>query len=295
MSKKRRCLITILLIFICLAAGCAWAVFRSCHNPVVRQYEVKNESIKNEVTVAVISDLHDHEFGPGNRQLTQHIAALDPDLILAVGDFVSAGSEEPEITVSLIKDLAVIAPVYFTPGNHELEYMENGGDPALLQKISDAGAVVLDKTYRDITVCGQVIRIGGLYDYAFALDGFDSTNPENMEPETYAFLCDFQKTDSFKLMLSHRPDSFVLGEASKTWDVDLAVSGHTHGGQVVLPFLGGLWASEQGFFPEYVHGLYAKDKIQIFITSGLGSDSQIVPRFNNPPEIALLHLLPAER
>lgn len=84
---------------------------------------------------------------------------------------------------------------------------------------------------------------------------------------------------------------FILGEASKTWDIDLVVSGHTHGGQFVVPFLDGLWAPEQQWFPEYVHGFYEKDKLNIFITSGLSSNKKLLPRFNNPAEIVSLTLL----
>lgn len=89
-------------------------------------------------------------------------------------------------------------------------------------------------------------------------------------------------------MLSHRPDSFIFGEASKVWDVDLVISGHDHGGQVVIPFLGGLYGGDQGWFPEYVHGMYQKDNILLLVTSGLGSNRQILPRFDNPPEVAVL-------
>ena len=89
-------------------------------------------------------------------------------------------------------------------------------------------------------------------------------------------------------MLSHRPDSFIFGDASVVWDVDLVISGHNHGGQVIIPFKGGLFGGDQGWFPEYVHGIYKVGNMQMFITSGLGSDRQKLPRFNNPPEIAVV-------
>ena len=165
---------------------------------------------------------------------------------------------------------------------------------ALEAQLTDAGAVVLDRQYQDVEIAGQTIRIGGLYDYAFSLDGWNSCNPDRMDPEVYSFLKEFQDTDLFKLMLAHRPDSFIFGEASRTWDVDLVVSGHMHGGQVVVPFLGGLVGGDQGWFPEYVHGVYQKDLIRIFITSGLGSSKKALPRFNNVPEIAVLRLVPAK-
>ncbi|WP_455055410.1 metallophosphoesterase [Merdimonas faecis] len=163
--------------------------------------------------------------------------------------------------------------------------MENG-HPELTGELEAAGAVVLDKTYVDIEVNGNKVRIGGMYDYAFGLNG---NNDASAAPsDTLSFLQEFQDTDSLKIMLAHRPDSFIFGDASKVWNVDLVVSGHNHGGQVVIPFLGGLYGGDQGWFPEYIHGIYQKDKIRMFVTSGLGTHQEKLPRFNNPPEIAVL-------
>lgn len=86
---------------------------------------------------------------------------------------------------------------------------------------------------------------------------------------------DFQSTEKLKVMLSHRPDSFIHGDASQLWDIDLVVSDHTHGGQVVLPFVGGLCSPGQGLFPKYDAGLFQKDKLQIAITAGLGSKIEL--------------------
>ena len=127
-----------------------------------------------------------------------------------------------------------------------------------------------------------------MYDYAFGLDG---NNTALAAPEdVLTFLMDYQNTDRVKIMLSHRPESYVFGDASKTWDIDLIICGHVHGGQVVFPFIGGLYGGDQEWFPKYVHGLYKKDNFQMFITSGLGSNKQKLPRFNNPSEIAVLDI-----
>lgn len=191
----------------------------------------------------------------------------------------------------LVTGLAEIAPVYFAWGNHELDYMAAGHEK-LAAEVEAAGAVILEKNWVDTTVNGAELRLGGLYAYAFAQDDHNTCDPSRMDPEVYQFLLDYQDTDRCKVMLSHRPDSFALGEASATWDVDLVISGHDHGGQVVLPLLGGLYGGDQGFFPEYVHGIYEKDNIRLAITSGLGTQRQRLPRFRNPPEIMVLDLTP---
>ena len=252
---------------------------------VTKDYKVDLENIGNIFTAVVISDLHDCQFEEENRQLAEKITQLQPDIILMVGDMLNAGSEDSSVPCSLIEQVSESAPVYYALGNHEKDYMENG-HPDLIEELESAGVVVLEKKYVDIEINGILVRLGGMYDYAFGLDG---NNTALSAPEdVLAFLEDFQNTDRVKIMLSHRPDSFIFGDASEVWDIDLVISGHNHGGQVVLPFLGGLYGGDQGWFPTYVHGLYEKGNLQLFITSGLGSDRQKLPRFNNPPEVAVL-------
>ena len=240
------------------------------------------------LTVLVIADLHNHEFGSGNTKLVDKIQAQNTDLILMAGDFLNANSKDAHVPLEFIENLGTAIPIYFSLGNHEIDYM-NAGHPELIEELEEAGAIVLEKEYEDIKINGTTLRIGGMYDYAFGAGDVDN-EAALAEPEVKAFLEDFQNTDSLKIMMAHRPDSFIFGDASKAWDIDLVVSGHLHGGQVVVPFMGGLYGGDQGFFPEYIHGMYEKDDMNIFITSGLGSHTQLLPRFNNPPEIAVIHV-----
>lgn len=119
-------------------------------------------------------------------------------------------------------------------------------------------------------------------------DSADSTvaAPEDVKK----FLMDFQDTDRLKIMMAHRPDSFIFGDAASVWDVDLVVSGHDHGGQVVVPFAGGVFGGDQGYFPKYVHGMYEKERLHLFVSSGLGSANEPLPRVNNLPEVAVVEI-----
>ena len=277
----------IAIIIIVLIVYVAGSVFVSYNYLAVNEFSVDTGKCGEAVTAVVISDLHDHEFGADNWRLAEKIEEIQPDHILMDGDMLNKASEDASVSLELIGQLKDTAPVYYALGNHELGYMENG-HPELTGELEAAGAVVLDKTYVDIEVNGNKVRIGGMYDYAFGLNG---NNDASAAPsDSLSFLQEFQDTDSLKIMLAHRPDSFIFGDASKVWDVDLVISGHNHGGQVVLPFLGGLYGGDQGFFPKYVHGMYEKDNFQMLVTSGLGSDRQKLPRFNNPPEIAVLEI-----
>lgn len=162
-----------------------------------------------ETKIFLISDLHDHIFDEENQEIVNMIHDENPDLILMLGDFINDDSEDEAGLLHLVSALKEISPVYYALGNHEIEYMNRTGID-LTGKIEGLGVEVLDLEYEDIIVNGNKIRIGGMYDYAFALDGNNTCNPDRMKPEVYSFLSEFQDTDSFKLMLSHCPESFIV-------------------------------------------------------------------------------------
>ena len=279
------------ILLLALALWTAAGVRQSYRDPVVRTWTVPVQHLSAPVRAVVMADLHNRDFGEDNRVLEELTADAEPDLILLDGDIVNADAADAGVAVSLALALKDIAPVYYAWGNHELDYLSAGTSP-LREELEAAGAAVLDREWTDLTVNGAALRLGGLYDYAFAMDDFNTCDPERMDPEIYDFLTAFQDTDRCRIMLSHRPDSFIFGEAAATWDVDLVISGHDHGGQVVLPLLGGVFGGDQGLFPAYVHGICEKDGLTLAITSGLGSQREVLPRFRNPPEIMVLDLIP---
>lgn len=285
MKRMKKWMVALILIVVVFVIYILVSLWVSTNYIVIREYTADTGKSDTGFRAVVISDLHDHRFGGDNEELAEKVREADPDIIIMDGDMLNAESENASVPLELIGLLKDTAPIYYALGNHELSYMANGHSD-LMEELENAGAVVLDKNYVDIEINGTQVRLGGLYDYAFGLNG---NNDALAAPnDTLSFLKDFQNTDRMKIMLSHRPDSFIFGDASKVWDVDLVISGHNHGGQVVIPFLGGLYGGDQGWFPEYIHGMYQKDNILLFETSGLGSDKQKLPRFNNPPEIAVL-------
>ncbi|MEE1113509.1 MAG: metallophosphoesterase [Eubacterium sp.] len=213
--------------------------------------------------------------------------------------------------------------IYYALGNAEMAFMEQHPEIDLMGDLKEAGAEVLESTMQDLNFAapesstqdseaaarsaGEAddadesdfvvpgaestrIRLGGLYAYPFGSDGNDSS--ESAPAEVRSYLDDFEDTDALKILAAHRPESFCFGDAAEVRDIDLVISGHDHGGQVILPFIGGLYAGDQGFFPKYVHGFYRIGGTELFVTSGLGSGRELLPRFNNPPEIAVIDILP---
>jgi len=176
-------------------------------------------------------------------------------------------------------------------GNSSADNVIAQDGSTLIADLEAAGAIVLDKNYITTSVNGTDLVIGGIYDYAFGFDGGGHMDKSKMPEETLAFLESFQAEQPFKIMMAHRPDSFLFGDAEDTWDIDLVLSGHLHGGQVIIPFVGGLYGGDFGFFPEYDFGEYHFSAVRtMLITRGLGSDREKLPRFNNMPEIVMIRL-----
>lgn len=90
-----------------------------------------------------------------------------------------------------------------------------------------------------------------------------------------------------KILIAHFPDLFY--EKLADVNVDLAVAGHYHGGQVQLPLVGGVYSVDNGLFPQYCNGMFSLTNGHLFVTRGLGN-SHRSPRINNRPEIAVIDI-----
>ena len=288
-KEKKNIILILLTIFIIVSVLCTYEIYISYKDLTVNNYYIKTDEISNNANIkfAVIGDLHNYELDDNNQVLIKKIKSQDPNLILIAGDMLNSDSENSDIVISLIKKLVEIAPVYYALGNHEFDYMKNE-DLHLVGKIENAGAIVLENKYKDIIIKGEKLRIGGMFSYAFGKE--DQVDKKTMDKNVYSFLEKFQNTSNYKIMISHRPDSFIFGNASEVWDINLIVSAHNHGGQVVIPFLGGFYGGDQGYMPKYTHGIYNKGKMKIAITSGLSSNRKKLPRFNNRPEVMIINI-----
>ena len=279
--KRRRLLIAsiILLMF----GFCVIFVIADQWHLTVSHYDVTTDKLSQSVRIVELADLHNKEFGQGNRELVQKVGGLKPDLIAMTGDMNSDEDSDEQVVLPLIEQLKKIAPVYYVFGNHELNLQDPDG---FAEKIQAAGAVYLKNDMAEIPVGDKKITIGGLCYYPF----YDAFAPDFDNPQRY-FLEDFSKQKNYKLLLCHFPEYFIWRLSE--YDIDLMLSGHTHGGVVRVPFFGGLVApNQEGLFPEYCDGFHTKNGSSIIISKGLGSNKWWIPRINNPPEITVVDIGP---
>ncbi len=257
----------------------------------VTEYRLNSCFEEHSIRVVNLSDLHSASFGKGNSRLIERVAEECPDFICITGDSVSSTDTDFSVAVELVGALTKIAPVYVSLGNHETDLFFTE-QQRFIDEMEDAGAVVLEKEYVDTVINGNNVRIGGTSGYGLSVSFWEASYfkdaADYWDDESFSeqrFLMDFQETDSYKILLLHRPEAATLFWADNGWyDVDLVLSGHTHGGHIRLPFIGGLYAPEEGWFPKYEYGYFRKNDVDIIISAGLGN-SEGLPRFNNIPEI----------
>lgn len=282
-SKKKIFIVVMLLVVI--LAGLELYCSNECLT--VSRYEVTDARIEGKVRMAVLADLHNHEFGKNNQRLIRRVKDENPDIILCVGDFVNCEEENTEVAEHVVTELCKIAPVYVSLGNHEAGQEELFGTD-LKHTFEHCGSKVLEYAYEDVDISGQKLRIGGLYGYCVPAKYLASQEADAQE---CAFLEEFMNTENYTVFLCHMPCMWTVGEALEEWKIDLVVSGHSHGGQIRIPFVGGVYAPDEGWFPGRTCGVYqSEDEARTMVlTRGLGSTGKI-PRINNIPEITIVDL-----
>ena len=215
-----------------------------------------------------VSDLQNKVFGREQRPLLKKIHESAPDIIVITGDLLDRheGRTDVDSAMNFIDSIMDIAPVYFVSGNHE---HQSGAWEELEERLVERGVTVLENGKSIIEKDGETITILGLADKSV-----------NRYYDRMLHTLMAGQADSFNILLSHRPEVF---ETYVKENIDLAFTGHAHGGQIMIPFTKiGIFAPHQGFFPKYTKGMYEKDGTVMVVSRGLGNSSFPFRIFNRP-------------
>jgi len=250
-------------------------VFFEVHMVRVTKYTVYIENLPEKFdgfTLLQLSDFHSKQFGKEQQKLMDLINKQDYDLVVITGDLTNKHNPKTEPVAQLLKRLAG-KPVYFVPGNHE---WWNGFKTRKL--LQESGVNIFINSAEKIQIADQHVWLVGVDDpyrgrddLKTALAGTDDGAP--------------------KVLLAHAPNIFPEAISRK---VDLLLVGHTHGGQVRLPFVGALVIPGQGFLPKWDYGMFETGKTTMIVNSGLG-ESDLSIRINNRAEIVLVTLNAARK
>lgn len=220
-----------------------------------------------------LSDFHNKSFFNFGHKVAEKVKGLSPDVIVFTGDLIDSRRYNEEISLDFMKELVKIGPVYYVNGNHEIRTRKFS---ALEKGLREIGVKVLRNESDSLTKNGEEIYILGIDDpLQKPLKEAVEASMENLEES------------KFKILLAHKPE--YISEYS-SYKLDLVFSGHAHGGQMRLPFIGGVIAPGQGIFPKYTNGKYVLDDTTMIVSRGLGN-SLFPQRLFNKPEIVEVTLL----
>ncbi|WP_432663356.1 metallophosphoesterase [Wukongibacter baidiensis] len=263
--------LTVLLIIILLLIV---DIYFEVNYAKIENIVLKSKKLPKGKTLKIlhISDVHNKKFSGKTRNLLNDIKKLDPDIIALTGDIIDGRTTDFKNIYHLTEELVKInASTYFVSGNHEWrnpktkEFMK-GLKKRNIKIINNSNEIITKDTF-SINVCG--------------ID-----DPYTNHDDTVKAFNNISKSN-FTLLLSHSPN-IVLKK--NNLPCDLVLCGHTHGGQIRLPFIGGLIAPGQGYFPKYDKGIYRIDNDTVlYINSGFGTSSLPI-RFLNRSQVSLITL-----
>ncbi len=278
-SRKKTLSVCFSLIFLLLFS--LYAYYQNNYLTVTN-YGISDEKIPEAFdgfVIAQVSDFHNTQSEKLQEDVINALREIKPDIIVLTGDFIDTRKTDTALALSYAERLISVAPVYMSAGNHEAATVYEY--PPFEKDMRSLGVTVLRNNCEQIEKNGQLINIMGIDDPVFF--------PGEDKYEKIAQGIDSVEYDKsiFTITLSHRPEVFRVYVEKKQ---DLVLSGHAHGGQFRLPFIGGLFIPTEGLFPKYTEGVHEEQETKMVISRGIGS-SVFPIRINNRPELVIITLM----
>lgn len=281
MSRTKRWLLIYLPAAIVL---CIYFLYAQNNSIVVTTYKVASGKLPDgfdSYRIVQLSDLQSKEFGKDQRPLIRKVEKLNPDIIVVTGDLIDRNHYDGEASFKLMKGMVRVAPVYFARGNHEQGSREY---PELEERLLALGVHIMKNAYEDIPLGDGVFRLIGVDDPTYNHKG--DGDADKMNAHLAEALADADSSDPFTVLLSHRTELFPVYAEN---GIDLSLTGHAHGGQIRIPFKGGVFAPGQGMWPAWTEGMHEIGDSAMIVNRGLGN-SRFPLRLFNQPEVVLVEL-----
>ena len=294
-KKKRKIsagkiILIILLVLILAMLGIVGGSIIQNQNFTTSFYQVTSDKVSNNIRVVELSDLHNAEYGEKNSRLISKIKSLHPDLIIYAGDMMNEKDSNYSVMFDLSDKLSKIAPIYACYGNNELD-QQLFYDKTLKDQMKEHNINLLSNEAKEIEVGNSTVQLVAISDNVKQYDVKTNNGKrfiENLEP-----------TNNLRICLTHYPELFIDKLLDK--NIDIAFTGHAHGGHIRVPKLGGLYSPGEGFLPRFSEGVVeADDGTKVVVSRGLGNSSEIftmnnlpelqIPRINNQPELVVVDI-----
>lgn len=237
---------------------------------VITNYSFNDERISKPLRIVHLSDIHNDLFGKDNKSLIEKVKNQNPDYIFITGDLIDSRRTNTTRALKLIKELVKITDIYYIAGNHESRIKEY---PQFEEELKKLNVNVIN----DKRVVIDNINLYGIKDYNFY--HLDKSENESIIKKQLDDLHVSNNKDIVNFLLVHRPQYF---ENYCQYNFDYIFSGHVHGGQMRLPYIGGLYGPNQGILPKYDSGIHKKGNKTMILSRGLGNSLFPFRIFDNP-------------
>lgn len=298
---KRHMKIMILVLSITVLIG--YNAYLNRHIQI-SEYRVNSKKLPasfDSFRIVQVSDLHSITDAELTHVLVEKIEKQKPNIIVITGDLIDSGVYMEEclrveqgaaegiagqLTIDFVSELLALAPVYFVYGNHEMVLLDDPEKNTFKVALEKAGVLIANNECFDLNIGTDSINLIGIQDPStlYKDPGYANWRESGKERTAVMMRAVTENIDEgqFTILLAHRPEYFEL---YADYPVDLALTGHAHGGQIRIPFKNeGLYAPNQGFFPSYTEGVYTKGSFSMIVSRGLG-DSVFPFRIFNGPEL----------
>lgn len=276
----------IFIIIIVMAVIIAIGVFLYLQNNIIdiTKYNLKYDKADEPIRIVQLSDLHSKPF----KKVLKKIDEIKPDIICITGDYINDREKNKKKMLKYAKALVARAKVYYITGNHERR-LENFDE--LTDELSKVGFIVLLNRVSVYNDKGFEIDFLGLDENQANFDDYKARKKGTFEYKDMSpYFKQLDELGGYKIVLSHYPENFegVKEMNYSQYDFDLQLSGHAHGGQFCLPFIGPVYSPGQGLKPKYAKGSFG-NRPKLIVSRGLGN-AEFPFRLFNHPEINVINI-----
>lgn len=271
----------IFMLFVVIFSYTGWKVYRDTTRVAVENITLPVEDLPEPLhgfKVAHISDIQGDEY-TGRQEISGYIRKLNeqnPDLVIFTGDLISYGTDFVDMSARAFGKAKARHGVYAVVGDHDYW----AGTAAVKQALNEAGISLLEDENIGIPVDSSSFAV---------MTGVTEVYSQRSNPETVDSLSRRAGDAKLKIFASHQVNDRLIDSAIKH-GYDMMLAGHTHGGQIRVPFMGmDFSASERE--TDYVSGLYWEGTLPIHINNGLGFTLGPI-RYNAPPTVTVIELQP---
>lgn len=269
-KKKKRIILLIIIVLVVLLDAWGFAMKKE-------KYSIESDKIDKGFRIVFVSDLHNSFYGGTDQsKLIDAIHDAGPDIVLFGGDVIDQYGRT-EYSLRVIEEMVKEYPCFYTAGNHELE---RDDCDEFFADVKALGVNFVAGDYSELDIRGQSVRVYGVYD----------ANYRSQLRDCFATLDD----SCYNILLAHQPEQYEMLLDSGDTKFDLILSGHAHGGQWRIPLIleQGVYAPDQGLFPDHTNGRFDYDGSVQIVSRGLARPMRMIfiPRILNRPELSIIDI-----